>query len=47
MTGAEFVEQDPRLAEVVRRLVAAYEPLRIYSSAPSHEGKPDRTATTT
>ena len=29
MTGA-LVQQDPRLAEVVRRLVAAYEPLRIY-----------------
>src|SRR5438876_423577 len=33
-TGAELVEQDPRLAEVVR-LVAAYEPLRIYLFGPA------------
>jgi len=41
-TGAELVEQDPRLAEVVR-LVAAYEPLRIYlfGSVARGEAGPD------
>ena len=41
-TGAELVEQDPRLAEVVR-LVAAYEPLRIYlfGSVARGEARPD------
>lgn len=42
MTGA-LVQQDPRLAEVVRRLVAAYEPLRIYlfGSVARGEAGPD------
>src|SRR5438046_10295542 len=42
MTGA-LVQQDPRLAEVVRRLVAAYEPLRIYlfGSVARGEARPD------
>ena len=42
-TGAELVEQDPRLAEVVRRLVAAYEPLWIYlfGSVARGEAGPD------
>jgi len=30
MMRAELLQQDPRLAEAVSRLVAAYEPLRIY-----------------
>jgi len=44
MTGAELVQQDPRLAEVVRRLVAAYEPLWIYlfGSVARGEPGPDR-----
>ena len=43
MTGAELVQQDPRLAEVVRRLVAAYEPLWIYlfGSVARGEAGPD------
>ena len=42
-TGAELVQQYPRLAEVVRRLVAAYEPLRIYlfGSVARGEAGPD------
>ena len=39
MTGA-LVQQDPRLAEVVRRLVAAYEPLRIYLFGSVARGEP-------
>jgi len=30
MMGTELLQQDPQLTEAVRRLVAAYEPLRIY-----------------
>ena len=42
-TCAALVQQDPRLAEVVRRLVAAYEPLRIYlfGSVARGEAGPD------
>ena len=47
MMRAELLQQDPRLAEAVSRLVAAYEPLRIYSSVPSREEMPDQTVTTT
>ena len=40
---AGLLQEDPRLAEVVRRLVAAYEPLRIYlfGSVARGEGGPD------
>jgi len=40
MTGEELKQQDPRLAEVVRRLVAAYEPLRIYLFGSIARGEP-------
>ena len=30
MTNREFLERDPKLAELVRRLVAAHQPARLY-----------------
>jgi len=47
MMRAELLQQDPRLAEAVSRLVAAYEPLRIYlfGSVARGDAGPDMTTT--
>ena len=43
MTAPEILEQDPKLAELVRRLVAAHQPARLYlfGSRGRGQGAPD------
>lgn len=43
LAGGPILDQDPKLREVVRRLVAAYQPLRIYlfGSVARGDAEPD------